>query len=99
MQMSTTRHSSTISMVLTAVSLTSVGTGSGVFAVASCTGGVSGGRIGDGSGNAASTVDAGSTEATTIVSGAVSVTGAAAIATSPLATAALAATALPIAVT
>src|SRR6266705_2125620 len=91
MQMSATRHSSGISMELTA-SLASFGTGSGVLAVATCTGGVSGGGICDESGNVASTIDSGSSE-TAAVSLAVPVTDSAAVATSALAT-----TALPVAV-
>src|SRR5438105_12366601 len=86
MQMSATRHSSRISMEL-ATSLASFGTGSGVLAVATCTGGVSGGSICDESGNAASTIDSGSGAA--IVSVAVPVTDSATVATSALATAAL----------
>src|SRR5258707_15709543 len=85
MQVSATRHSSRISMRLTA-SLASFGTGSGVLAVATCTGGVSGGNICDESGNAASTIDSGSPEAA-VVSVAVPVTTA--VTTSSLATAAL----------
>src|ERR1700704_2224443 len=87
MQMSATRHSSRISMEVTA-SLASFGTGSGVLAVATCTGGVSGGSICDASGNAASTIDSGPSEAA-IVSVAVPVTNSAAVTTSSLATAAL----------
>src|SRR6476620_10645499 len=89
MQMSTTRHSSTISMVLTGAYLTSSGDRSAVLAAATCTGGVSSGCIGDGSGNASSTIAAGSAEATTVLSVAVFVTGSATVATSVLATAAL----------
>src|ERR1700676_1209484 len=91
MQMSATRHSSRLSMDLT-VSLASFGTGSGVLAVATCTGGDSGGSICDKPGNAASTIDFGSSEAA-VVSVAVPVPDSAAVATSALAT-----TALPIAV-
>src|SRR5437879_6053847 len=87
MQISATGHSSRVSMVFTA-SLASFGTGSGVFAVATCTGGVSGGSICDESGSAASTVDTGLSEAA-IVSVAVAVTDSVAIATSALATATL----------
>src|SRR5260221_11660481 len=87
MQMSATRHSSRLSMDLTA-SLASFGTGSGVLAVATCTGGVSGGSICDEAGNAASTIDSGSSDAA-VVSVAVCVTGSAAVATSALATTAL----------
>src|SRR6266852_5313846 len=87
MQISATRHSSRISMELTA-SLASFGTGSGVLAVANCTGGVSGGSICDESGDAASTIDSGSSEAA-VVSVAVPVPDSAAVATSALATAAL----------
>src|ERR1700692_4563351 len=87
MQLSATRHSSRISMDL-AGSLTSFGTGSGVLAVATCTGGVSGGSICDEAANAASTIDSGSSDAA-VVSVAVCVTGSAAVATSALATAAL----------
>src|SRR5260370_42454083 len=90
MQTSTIRHSSRISMALTA-SLASFGTGSAVFAVATCTGGVSGGVVFDAPGNAAPTIDSGSAEAT-IVPVAVPTTDSAAIATSAFAT-----TALPIA--
>src|SRR6267378_8229864 len=90
MQVSATRHSSRISMRLTA-SLTPFGTRSDGFAVATCTGGKSAGSICDGSGNAATTIDSGLSEAA-VVSVAVPVTGSAAVATSALA--ALAATAL-----
>src|SRR5260370_29096733 len=68
MQMSATRHSSGISMELTA-SLTSFGTGSGVLAVATCTGGDSCGGICDQLGNMASTIDSPLSEAA-VVSGA-----------------------------
>src|SRR5258708_27830418 len=95
-QMSTTRHSSRISMEL-AASLTSFGAGSGVLAVATCTGGDSGGGICDEFGNAASTIDSGSSEAG-VMSVAVPVTDSAAVATSALATSALAPVALSIAV-
>src|SRR5258705_6780751 len=61
MQVSATRHSSRISMELTA-SLASFGTRSDGFAVATCTGGKSAGTC-DGSGNAATTIDSGSSEA------------------------------------
>src|ERR1700759_1461882 len=71
--------------------LASVGTGSGMLAVAACTGDVSGVNICDESDNAASTIDFGSSEAT--VSEAASVTDSAIVATSALAT-----TTLPIAV-
>src|SRR5258708_15166483 len=94
--MSTTRHSSRISMEL-AASLTSFGTGSGVLAVATCTGGDSGGGICDEFGNAASTIDSGSSEAG-VMSVAVPVTDTAAIATSALATSVLATVAPSIAV-
>src|SRR6266478_5247921 len=87
MQMSATRHSSRISTELTA-SLASFGTGSGVLAVVNCTGGVSRGSICDESGNAASTIDSGSSEAV-VVSVAVPVTDSAAVAAPALATAAL----------
>src|ERR1700676_3156890 len=96
MQMSAARHSSGMSMELTA-SLASFGTGSGVLAVATCTGGISGGSFCDESGNAASTIDSGSSEAA-VVAVAVPVTDSAAVATSALATEALATEALPIAV-
>src|SRR5258705_521781 len=76
-------------------SLASFGTGSGVLAVVTDTGGVSGGSICDESGNAATTIDSGLSEAA-VVSVAVPVTGSAAVATSALATAALATAALPI---
>ncbi len=87
MQMSATRHSSMVSMVLTAA-LASSGSGSGVFAVATCTGGVSGGRICDGSGNAAQMIDSGSSEAA-VVSVDMLFTDSATVATSALATAVL----------
>src|SRR5258706_11809237 len=87
MQISATRHSSRISTELT-VSLTSFGTGSSVLAVATCTGGVLGGSICDESGNAASTIDSGSSEVA-VVPVAVPVTDLAAVATSALGTAAL----------
>src|SRR5258705_3071768 len=96
MQVSATRHSSRISMRLTA-SLESFGTGSGVLAVVTGTGGVSGGSICDESGNAATTIDSGSPEPA-VVSAAVPITGSVAVATSALATATLAIAALPIAV-
>src|SRR5258707_15628486 len=96
MQVSANRHSSRISMRLTA-SLASFGTGSGVLAVVTGTGGVSGGSICDESGNAATTIDSGTPEAA-VVSVAVPITGSAAVATSALATATLAIAALPIAV-
>src|SRR6478752_5782196 len=70
-------------MRLTA-SLTSFGTRSDGFAVATCTGGVSGGSICDGSGNAATTIDSGSSEAA-VVSAAIAVTDSTAAATSALA--------------
>src|SRR5260370_34583095 len=104
MQVSATRHSSRISMQLTA-SLTPFGTRSDGFAVATCTGGKSAGSICDGSGNAATTIDSGSSEAAVVSaavpvtgSAAVPVTGSAAVTTSALATAALATAALPIAI-
>src|SRR5258708_10048971 len=62
MQVSATRHSSRISMRLTA-SLTSFGARSDGFGVATCTGGKSADGTCDGSGNAASTIDSGSSEA------------------------------------
>src|SRR5437899_9413157 len=96
MQISATGHSSRISTESTA-SLASFGTGSGVLAVVTDTGGVSGGSICDESGNAATTIDSGLSEAA-VVSVSVPVTGSAAVATSALATAALATAALPIAV-
>src|SRR5260370_8386147 len=65
-----------------------LGTGSGVFAVATWTGGVSGGSLWDESVKPASTFDCGSSEAT-VVSMAVPVADAAALATSALPTAAL----------
>src|ERR1700730_9862947 len=76
-----------VSVGLTA-SLASFETGSGVLAVATCTGGVSGGSICGEAGNAASTIDSGSSDAA-VVSVAVCVTGSAAVATSALATTAL----------
>src|ERR1700730_7604964 len=82
MQGSATRHSSRISMEFT-VSLVSLGAASGVFGVATCTGGVSGGSICDESVNAASTIGFGSSEAA-VVSVAVSLTDSAAFATSTL---------------
>src|SRR5712671_7135534 len=91
MQVSATRHSSRISMRLTA-SLTPFGTRSDGFAIATCTGGKSAGSICDGSGNAATTIDSGLTEAA-VVSVAVPVTGSAAVATSAPAAAAPAAAA------
>src|SRR6266851_8935415 len=94
MQISATRHSSRISTESTA-SLASFGTGSGVLAVVTGTGGVSGGSICDGSGNAATTIDSGLSEAA-VVSVSVPITGSVAVATSALATAALATAALPI---
>src|SRR6266851_1757007 len=87
MQISATRHSSRISTESTA-SLASFGTGSGVLAVVTGTGGVSGGSICDESGNAATTIDSGLSEAA-IVSVAVTVPDSAAVATPALATAAL----------
>src|SRR5207302_9870374 len=60
----------------------------GVLAVVTDTGGVSGGSICDESGNAATTIDSGSSEAA-VVPVAVPITGSAAVATSALATAAL----------
>src|ERR1700692_4478993 len=87
MQISATRHSSRISIEPT-VSLTSFGTASDGFAVATCTGGGSAGSVCDGSGNAASTMYSGSYEAT-ILPVAIPVTDSAAVATSVLATAAL----------
>src|SRR6266403_2029535 len=71
-------------MRLTA-SVTSFGTKSDVFAVATCTGGKSAGSVCDGSGNAATTIDSGLSEAA-VVSVAAPVTGSAAVATSALAT-------------
>src|SRR5712675_405081 len=91
MQVSATRHSSRISMELTA-SLASFGTRSDGFAVATCTGGKSAGGICDGSGNAASTIDSGSSEAAGLPV-AIPVTDSTAVATS-----ALAITGLPIAI-
>src|SRR5258706_2895404 len=98
MQISATRHSSRISTESTA-SLASFGTGSGVLAVVTGTGSVSGGSICDESGNAATTIDSGLSEAA-VVSVAVPITGSVAVATSALATAVLATAtaALPIAV-
>src|SRR5258705_7831044 len=84
MEMPATRHSSRVSMVFTA-SLASFSTGSGVFAVATCTGGVSGGSTCDESGKAASRIDLGWSEAA-VVSAAVPVTDSATAATSALAT-------------
>src|SRR5712671_5403298 len=89
MQISATRHSSRISTESTA-SFASFGTGSGVLAVVTDAGGVSGGSICDGSGNAATTIDSGLSEAA-VVSVAVPVTGSAAVATSAPAAAAAAA--------
>src|SRR6266702_1231921 len=86
MQMSVSRHSSGISMELTA-SLTSCTTGSGVLAVATCTGGDSCGSICE-LGDVASTIDSALSEAV-VVSVAVPVNDAAAVATSDLATVAL----------
>src|SRR5882724_10887303 len=86
MQMSATRHSSIISTELTA-SLASLGTGSAVLAVATCTGDFSGGVVCDESGNAASTIDPGSSEAAFVLV-AVAITDSAAVTTSALATAA-----------
>src|SRR6266404_1624956 len=79
-------------MRLTA-SVTSFGTKSDVFAVATCTGGKSAGSVCDGSGNAATTIDSGLSEAA-VVSVAAPVTGSAAVATSALATGASATAAL-----
>src|SRR6476469_7020674 len=87
MQISATRHSSRISTEFTP-SLASFGIGSGVLAVAACTGGVSGGSICDESVNAASTIGFDSSEAA-VVSVAVSFIDSAAVATPTLATAAL----------
>src|ERR1700716_3704056 len=87
MQISATRHSSRISRELTA-SLTSFDTGSDGLAVATCTGGKTAGSICDGSGNAASTIDSGSSEAA-VLPVAIPVTDSAAVATSALAIAAL----------
>src|SRR5438552_10368259 len=87
MQASAAGHSSRISMELTA-SLALLGTGSGVLAVATCTGGVSGGSVWDESVKPASTFDCGSSEAA-VVSVAVPLADAAALATSALPTAAL----------
>src|SRR6516165_1357874 len=75
MQMSAARHSSRTSMELTDA-LASLGIGSGVLAVATCTGGVSDGCICDESVNAASVIDSGSSEAV-LVSVAVTNAGAA----------------------
>src|SRR6476660_5207264 len=91
MQVSATRHSSRISMELTAF-LASFGTRSDGFAVATCTGGKSADGTCDGSGNAASTINFGSSEAA-VVSVATPVTDSTAVATS-----ALAITGLPIAI-
>src|SRR2546429_9979036 len=96
MQISATRHSSRISTESTA-SLASFGTGSGVLAVVTDTGGVSGGSICDESGNAATTIDSGLSEAA-VVPVAVPVTGSAALPPSALANAGLRATPLPLAV-
>src|SRR5690349_10684548 len=87
MQMSTTRHSSTISIVLAGVSLISSGGRSAVLAAATCMDGVSGGCTGDESGNVSSTDDAGSAEASAVLSATVFATGSAVGATSALATA------------
>ena len=73
-------------MVLTGASLTSSWRWIGRVRGRHLLGGVSGGSIGDGSGNASSTVAAGSAEATTVLSRAIFVTGSAAVATSALAT-------------
>src|SRR5260370_19751878 len=83
--MSATRQSWRISMGLT-VSLASFGTGSGLLAVATCTGGVSDGGICDEAGDPASTIDSGSSEAAVV---SVAVIDSAAVATSALAIAAL----------
>src|SRR6266576_241488 len=88
MQTSAAGHSSRLSMKLTA-SLALLGTGSGLLAVATCTGGVSGGSLWDESVKPASTFDCGSSEAA-VVSVAVPVADPAALATSALPTAALA---------
>src|ERR1700745_3765295 len=85
MQISATRHSSRISMELTP-SLTSFGTTSDEFAVATGTGGRSAGNTCAGSGKAPSTIDLGSSEAA-VVSAAVPATHSATVATSALATA------------
>src|SRR6478736_4383778 len=84
MQASATRHSSRISTESTA----SFGSGSGVLAGVTGTGGVSGGSICDESGNAATTIDS-CLSAAAIVPVAVPATDSAAVATSALATAAL----------
>src|SRR5271169_5657423 len=82
MQMSATRHSSRISILLTA-SLAPLANALGVLAVAACTGGVSGGSICDESVNAASTIDFGSSEAAAL-SVAIPLTNSAALETSTL---------------
>src|ERR1700738_3598145 len=88
MQTSIAGHSSGTSMGLTA-SLASLGTGSDVLAVVTCTGGVSGGSIfRDELFNSAPAIDSGSSEAA-VVSVAVPVTDSAAVATSALPPAAL----------
>src|SRR5258706_3196738 len=87
MQISATRHSSRISTESTA-SLASFGTGSGVLAGVTSAAGVSGGSICEESGNAATTIDSGSSAAASVPV-AVPATDAAAVATSALATAAL----------
>src|ERR1700749_3447037 len=93
MQISATRHSSGSSMDLTG-SLKSSRIGSAGLAVATCTGGDSGGGICDAIGNVASTIvfDSSETDVVSVagvVSGGDSVADSAAVATSPLATAAL----------
>src|SRR6516164_4969851 len=65
MQGSATRHSPRISMEPTA-SLVPFGTASGMIAVATCTGGVSGGGVCEGSANAASTIVFGSSGAAAV---------------------------------
>src|ERR1700730_13160624 len=95
LQVSATRDSSRTSMELVA-SLASFGTGSGVLAVAICTGGDWGGSTCGELGNAAHMIDSGSSE-TAVVSLAVPVTDSTAIATSALATSTLTTAALLIA--
>ena len=73
------------------IGLVSFGTGSGVLAIATCTGGVSGGRVCDGSGKTASAIGSGRS-GTGVVPAAICAT--AAVATSALATTTLATVAL-----
>src|SRR4029077_16679506 len=93
MQLSTARHSSAISMELTAP-LTSSVTGSDVLSAATCTGHDSG-SIWEEAGDATSTIDSGSAHAA-MLSVAVSLTNSVVGGTSALTKAALATAALPI---